>query len=91
MAPLWRGAYNLDEGDWEDGVEEIQEAIELDPGYVPNQYGLLRGMLDRFESDMRTAPDATLRRALNGEGGINQRLAEAREAVVTYRALLSGF
>ena len=81
VAPYWRGAYNLDEGDWEDGVEEIREAIELDPGYVPNQYGLLRGMLERFESDMKTAPEATLRRELDGENGLNERIRTARAAV----------
>ena len=79
VSPFWRGAYNLDEGDWEDGVEEIQEAIDLDPGYVPNQYGLIRGMLDRFESSLRSAPDSTLRRMLAGEGGINERIEEARK------------
>lgn len=78
VAPLWRGAYNLDEGDWSDAVEEIEEAIALDPGYVPNQYGLLRGMIDRFESDVKIAPTATLRRLLDGDGGLNERIASAR-------------
>ena len=77
VAPLWRGAYNLDEGDWQDGVEDIQEAIDLNPGYVPTQYGLLRGMLERFDSELKTAPDAKLRRVL---AGINERIKEARDA-----------
>ena len=77
VAPLWRGAYNLDEGDWQDGVEDIQEAIDLNPGYVPTQYGLLRGMLERFDSELKTAPDAKLRRVL---AGINEQIKEARDA-----------
>ena len=81
VSPSWRGAANASNSEWRDGVEEIEEAIALDPSYVPNQYGLLRGLLTRFESEVNTAPDRTIRRLLEGEGGLNERIAAAREAV----------
>ncbi|MCP4834668.1 MAG: hypothetical protein GY895_07860 [Phycisphaera sp.] len=81
VSPLWRGADLASNSEWRESIEEIEEAIALDPGYVPTQYGLLRGMLARLESEVNTAPDRTIRRSLEGEGGLNERIAAARDAV----------
>ena len=81
--PVWRGAYVSDIFDWEDSVDDLIELIEIEPSYMPNHYGLLRGQLDRLETDgIRSAASADeLEAGLKSETGFDTRLAIAREAV----------
>ena len=79
VEPEWRTATGLDQQQWEDAVATIESAIEIDQQYVPNQYGLLRGTLDRFADKLVTTGRTGVTKALNGN--VDPRLMAARASL----------
>lgn len=82
IEPLWRKNLLLTNNAWESALEEIVEASEIDPSYVPIQYGRLQGLLDRFDKAVAAgASDRAAKRLLDESGGFDQTLAEVRNAI----------
>ena len=79
VEPEWRTASGLDQQQWEESIENIEAAIEIDPQYVPIQYGLLRGTLDRFADQLVTTGRTSLSKALKTE--VDPRFEAARAAL----------
>ncbi len=73
----WKTALGLERSQWEEAVvSELLPAIETDPTFVPTQYGLLRGQLDRFEAGAGSKGRTGAKRDL--ENGFDARMEIAR-------------
>jgi len=81
LEAAWRAAPLQTESQWEGSVKRLRDAIEIDPTYVPNWYGLLRGQLDRFERTLIETGSRAAARLLQGDEGLLATLQQAREAV----------
>ena len=79
VEPEWRTATGLDQQQWEDAVEKINAAIEIDAQYVPTQYGILRGTLDRFADKLVSTGRTGVTKALDGD--VDPRLMTARASL----------
>ncbi len=77
----WRAAMLQTDSQWDGSVKRLRQAIAIDPTYVPNWYGLLRGQLDRFERSLIETGPRAASRLLEGEEGLLATLQEARAAV----------
>ena len=79
VEPDWRTASGLDQEQWDGNIQEIEAAIEIDPQYVPIQYGIVRGTLDRFADKLVTTGRTGVIKALNGD--VDPRLEAARASL----------
>ncbi len=81
LEAAWRAAGLQTDAQWEGSMDRLRKAIALDPTYVPNWYGLLRGQLDRFERTLIETGSRAAARQLDGEQGLLATLQQAREAI----------
>ncbi len=81
LEAAWRAAPLQTESQWASSEKRLREAIAIDPTYVPNWYGLLRGQLDRFEIRLIETGSRTAASLLQGDEGLLATLQQARDAV----------
>lgn len=81
LEAAWRAGLLQTDSQWSDTEARLRKAIELDPTYVPNWYGLLRGQLDRIGRTLVESGPRGAARLLDAEGGFRETLTNAREAI----------
>ncbi len=81
LEAAWRASPLQTDSQWDGSMKRLREAIALDPTYVPNWYGLLRGQLDRFEMALVETGPRAASRSLSAEDGLLATLTQAREAI----------
>ena len=82
VEPLWRKGRFASKSAWRDDREDIVEAIEVDPTYVPTQFGLLHATLSRIDESLSGGTSLrAVKREITDPDGFDAAMAAAREAI----------